>query len=66
MGASPSLSVNTSIKIAEPAAKIESPVWSETKRARQWKPLPTLAEDQQCDVCVIGLGASGLAAALKL
>lgn len=66
MGASPSLTINTSIKIAEPEEKIESPIWSDNKRARKWKPLPTLEEDLQCDVCVIGLGASGLAAVLKL
>jgi glycine/D-amino acid oxidase-like deaminating enzyme len=44
----------------------ESPVWADPKIFRKWQPIPILKEDQTCDVCVIGLGASGLAAVIKL
>ena len=44
----------------------ESPVWADPKLFRKWKPIPDLKADQTCDVCVIGLGASGLAAVIKL
>lgn len=38
------------------------PVWDD----RDWRPLPKLTGTQRADVCVIGLGASGLAAMEEL
>lgn len=32
----------------------------------EWKKLDALTQDTECEVCVVGLGASGLAAVLKL
>ena len=37
------------------------PVWY-----REWKQLPVLESDVICDVCVVGLGASGLTAIVDL
>lgn len=37
---------------------MNSPIWDD----RDWRPLPKLTGTQRADVCVVGLGASGLAA----
>ncbi len=39
-----------------------TPIWDDTI----WNPLPTLTHDLEMDVCVIGLGGSGLSSILRL
>jgi gamma-glutamylputrescine oxidase len=39
-----------------------TPIWDDTP----WKPLPTFEHDLETDVCVIGLGGSGLICILRL
>ena len=46
------------------AALANTPVWAEGDTA--WKPLPPLEHEERCDVCVIGLGGSGLVAVQSL
>ncbi|RXK53428.1 FAD-binding oxidoreductase [Oleiharenicola lentus] len=41
---------------------MNTPIWDD----RDWRPLPKLTGPQRADVCVIGLGASGLAAVEEL
>lgn len=41
---------------------MNTPIWDD----RDWRPLPKLTGPQRADVCVIGLGASGLAAMEEL
>ncbi len=41
---------------------MNTPIWED----RDWRPLPKLAGTQRADVCVVGLGASGLAALEEL
>lgn len=41
---------------------MNKPIWDD----RDWRPLPRLTGTQRADVCVIGLGASGLAAMEEL
>ena len=41
---------------------MNSPIWDD----RDWRPLPKLTGSVRADVCVIGLGASGLAAMEEL
>ncbi len=43
-------------------ARPNEPVWDDL----QWKGLPVLTGDDEADVCVVGLGGSGLAAVLEL
>src|SRR5258708_1102896 len=43
-------------------ATVNTPVWDD----REWKPLPQLEGTVRADVCVIGLGGSGLAALAEL
>lgn len=43
-----------------PAADV--PLWEEGG----WEPLPSLAGEVEADVCVVGLGGSGLSAVLEL
>jgi glycine/D-amino acid oxidase-like deaminating enzyme len=42
--------------ISEVEAQPNKPVWD----LSEWTPLPALTTDEECDVCVIGLGGSGL------
>ncbi len=41
---------------------LNTPIWDDTP----WNPLPTLTHDLETDVCVIGLGGSGLSCILRL
>jgi gamma-glutamylputrescine oxidase len=41
---------------------LNTPIWDDTP----WNPLPTLTHDLETDVCVIGLGGSGLICILRL
>jgi glycine/D-amino acid oxidase-like deaminating enzyme len=42
---------------------LSSPVgWDDDPRVARWQPLPMLTADVRADVCVVGLGGSGLAA----
>jgi glycine/D-amino acid oxidase-like deaminating enzyme len=41
---------------------VNTPIWED----RDWRPLPKLTGTQRADVCVVGLGASGLAALEEL
>lgn len=43
-------------------ARMNQPIWED----RDWQPLPKLSGVQRADVCVIGLGAAGLAALEEL
>ena len=41
---------------------LNTPIWDDTP----WNPLPSLTHDLETDVCVIGLGGSGLGCILRL
>lgn len=43
--------------------KYNTPIWDDDPT---WVTPPHLSSDQSCDVCVVGLGASGLAAVLEI
>jgi len=42
--------------MSQALAQVNKPVWD----LSAWTPLPALTKDEECDVCVVGLGGSGL------
>lgn len=45
---------------------LNQPIWTNEESERKWVTLKPLTRNAKCDICVIGLGASGLSAINQL